>query len=164
MQTTQPLANCLPPPKISMHSNFSHYSFIKRKQGFINNLKPRTLKMLQPSFSFLLLSAFVVLYTSAGRSQALKLSLVQSTWWIITATSAVAHQDTTLNEPKKTQHCAHIQLLTKASTCCVIRRLHPLHKKIHTCTNAHLHDHSKTQTLGWWSQLHTGSGFRHIIS
>lgn len=38
---------------------------------------------------------------------------------------------------KQKQRSAHIQLLAKASTCCVIRRLHPLHTQIHTHALTH---------------------------
>lgn len=52
---------------------------------------------------------------------------------------------------KQKQRSAHIQLLAKTSTCCVIRRLHPLFSHTHSLGL------SKTQKLSRRSRLQIGS-------
>lgn len=162
-QTTHPFSICLLPPKLLMHCYFSDYSFIKgnfKGSLIINNLEHWNIT------SQLLLTSFciVMLYSSEGRAQALRYSVFQSTCWIITDTSAVAHWDTALNVPNKNNALHTYSCWQSLHTLCNQEAPPSSHKDIYTHTHTHTQGLSKMQTLSWWSQLHIGSGKRHFIS
>lgn len=90
--------------------------------------------MLQPSFSFRLCRHPVFRVLQEGHRLSNCLSLKEHSGLSSRYTPRYCTQRT-----KQKQRSAHIQLLAKAGTCCVIRRLHPLHTYMHT--RAH------TQTL-----------------
>lgn len=148
MQTTHPLSNCLFPPKLSMHSYFSHYSFIKgnfKGPLIMKNLEHRNITtQLFPPSSCPCRHALFFCSRKVTGSQIVRLSkhMVNYHGNISRYTQILQLHST---YQTKTTLCTH-SAARKASTCCVIRRLHPLHTK-DTRTNAHLQGLSKTQSM-----------------